>query len=176
MGRIEVEFPKGSYENYDAVDKVINYILRLDNMELASGYGVLMTNKKEICRQFHTVKQFYGKTDGRQIRHIIFSVEKTLFFTPYQVKCLGDLLAQYFAKERQVVLAVHDDSGHLHIHIGINTIAYTNGEYRAYWDIRELKAYAEMCMERIIDIVWFGKECTNEEILCFGGMQKHRLS
>lgn len=176
MGRIEVEIPKGNYENYNAVDKVIAYILRLDNMELASGCGVLMTNKKEIGKQFHIVKQFYGKTDGKQIRHIIFSVDKTLFFTPYQVKCLGNLLAQYFAKERQVVFAVHDDTGHLHIHMGINTVAYTNGAYRAYWDIEELKAYAETCIDRLIDIVWFGKKCTPEEILCFGGMQKHKLS
>ncbi len=38
MSKIEVEIPKGQYENYDAVDKVISYILRLDDMNLVGGY------------------------------------------------------------------------------------------------------------------------------------------
>ena len=84
MSKIEVEIPRGQYENYDALDKVIAYILRLDNMNLVGGYGVLITNKKNIIEQFYAVKQFYGKMEGKQIRHIIFSVESTLYFNPQQ--------------------------------------------------------------------------------------------
>ena len=165
MSKIEVEIPKGQYENYDALDKVIAYILRLDNMNLVGGYGVLITNKKNIIEQFYAVKQFYGKMEGKQIRHIIFSVESTLYFNPQQVKILGYWLAQYFGNERQVIFAVHTDTMHLHIHMGINTIAYTNGAYQAFWEIEELKAYAKKCIDAMADMVWFGKS-VNAESLC----------
>lgn len=162
MSKVEVIIPNGKYENYDAVDKVISYILRLKDMNLVGGYGILLTDKKNIIEQFYAVKQFYGKMRGKQIRHIIFSVNKTFYFSPDQVKKLGYLLAQYFGNERQVIFAVHTDTDHLHIHMGINTIAYTNGRYQAYWEIEELKAYTEKCIDAITDMVWFKKEISME--------------
>ncbi|EOS69473.1 hypothetical protein C818_02254 [Lachnospiraceae bacterium MD308] len=158
MERVVIRIPDGTYENYNAVDNVIAYILRLDNIRLVGGYGIILTNAKDIIRQFYKVKYYYGKTDGKQIRHYIFSVEKTLYFSPWQVKELGYLLGLYFGNEHQVVFAVHDDSRHLHIHMGINTVAYTNGAYRAYWEIEGLRAYAEKCVDLLTDRVWFGKE------------------
>ena len=74
MSKIEVEIPKGQYENYDALDKVIAYILRLDNMNLVGGYGVLITNKKNIIEQFYAVKQFYGKMEGNHFFSRIYPV------------------------------------------------------------------------------------------------------
>lgn len=155
MERIVIRIPEGKYENPDAVDKVISYILRLDNINLAGGYGIVLANKREIIEHFHKVKIYYGKTDGKQIRHFIFSVNKKLYFKPEHVKQLGYLIGRYFENDYQVVFAVHDDSQNLHIHMGVNTVAYTNGVYRAYWDIEELKAYAEKCMDLLINQVWF---------------------
>ena len=111
------------------------------------GYGILITTPFRIAEQFLRVKEAYGKTGGKQILHIVFSIERTLGLTSVQIKdlgyCiilspplstalfallpyysvpikdLGYMLADYFGKERQVIFAVHDDTGHLHIHMGI---------------------------------------------------------
>lgn len=40
------------------LDNIYN---RADKMNLVGGYGVLITNKKNIIEQFYAVKQFYGK-------------------------------------------------------------------------------------------------------------------
>lgn len=164
MERVAIIIPKGAYENYDAVDKVISYIMRLNDIRLVGGYGIIPTSAKDISEQFHKVKYYYGKTGEKQIRHYVFSVEKTLHFSAWEIKELGYLLGLYFGNEHQVVFAVHDDSKNLHIHMGINTVAYTNGAYRAYWEIGEMKAYAEKCVDVLIDKVWFGKENAAETL------------
>lgn len=157
MQKIVVSFPKGNYKNDNAVENVVRYILRLGNRNLAGGYGVLVNDLQSIIEQFYQVKQVYGKMDGKQIIHIVFSVEKTLYLKPEQVKDLGYMLAEYFGNERQVVFAVHDDTDQLHIHMGVNTIAYTNGAYQGFFEIEDLKRYAEVCIDQVIDRVWFGK-------------------
>lgn len=155
---IVVSMPAGKYENEDAVENVISYIMRLNNYNLMGGYGILVTTPFNIAEQFYHVKEAYGKNGGKQILHIVFSVERTLFFTPVQVRNLGYMLADYFGKERQVIFAVHDDTEQLHIHMGINTVAYTNGRYCAYFELEDLKRYARQCMKEFIDMVWFGKD------------------
>ncbi|MEY8283839.1 relaxase/mobilization nuclease domain-containing protein [Lachnospiraceae bacterium 50-23] len=159
---IIVSIPEGRYENQDAVEKVISYIMRLNKGNLMGGYGILITTHSNITEQFLRVKEAYGKTGGKQILHIVFSVERTLGLTPDQIKKLGYMLAAYFGKERQVIFAVHDDTGHLHIHMGINTVAYTNGSYCAYFELGDLKNYAEQCIDKLVDMVWFGKDINRE--------------
>ncbi len=155
---IIVSIPEGGYENQDATEKVIGYIMRLENWNLMGGYGILITTPFHIAEQFLRVKEAYGKTGGKQILHIVFSIERTLGLTSVQVRDLGYMLADYFGKERQVIFAVHDDTGHLHIHMGINTVAYTNGSYCAYFKLEDLKNYAEQCIGKFVDMVWFGKD------------------
>lgn len=108
---IIVSIPEGRYENQDAAENVISYIMRLNKGNLMGGYGILITTPSNITEQFLRVKEAYGKTGGKQILHIVFSVERTLGLTPAQVKKLGYMLADYFGKERQVIFAVHDDTG-----------------------------------------------------------------
>ncbi|SHJ99539.1 relaxase/mobilization nuclease domain-containing protein [Hespellia stercorisuis] len=157
MGRIEVSIPEGKYDNQDAVEKVISYILRLDNPQLVGGYGIVPTSLSDIINQFIRVKQYYGKTDGKQIFHIVFSVERTLCFKTLQVKEIGRMLAAYWGMERQVVFAVHDDTRNIHIHMGINTVSFLNGSYKGFYDLDEIKKYANHCVDKITDKVWFGK-------------------
>lgn len=114
MENIGVSIPEGEYKNKDAVENVINYVCRLGNKELIGGYGVNLTNVQDVINQFYIVKNIHGVLGGKQIMHIIFTVEKTLYFKAEHVKELGYLLARYFASERQVLFAVHDDTEYLH--------------------------------------------------------------
>ena len=158
MAAIKVKIVDGGYENFDAVEKTINYALRLGDMHLVGGLGVALTNVNDIAEQFHVVKRAYSKTTGKQVVHIIFSVAEDTYLKVEHVKKLGYLLAECFGCERRVVFGVHTDTGHLHIHMVINTVAYTNGAYCGYYDIRQLNGYAGICMRKIMDEVWFGKE------------------
>lgn len=157
MAAITVKIVNGAYENDDAVENVINYALRMGDMQIVGGYGVTLTSAEDIINQFYTVKKLYNRMNGKQVVHIMFSVDKTSFLNPVQVKILGNLLGQYFGDERQVVFGVHTDTEHLHIHMVINTIAFTNGSYKGYYEIEPLKIYANHCYERVMDTVWFGK-------------------
>lgn len=157
MAAITVKIINGKYENIDAVENVINYALRMGNMQIVGGYGVTLTNVEDIINQFYIVKKLYNMVAGKQVVHIMFSVDKTTCLNSMQVKMLGILLAQYFSNERQVVFGVHTDTEHLHIHMVINTIAFTNGAYKGYFEITELKKYAKICVDKVMDTVWFGK-------------------
>ena len=39
----------------------------------------------------------------------------------------------------------------------VNTISFVNGEYKAFFDVKEIKEYAKECLNRIIDERWFNK-------------------
>lgn len=51
----------------------------------------------------------------------------------------------------------HDDVRYQHIHMGINTVAFTDGSYGGFFDQREIKEYAEICLDKMVDKIWFGK-------------------
>lgn len=158
MAALTVKIIDGTYENIDAVENVINYAMRMGDMQIVGGYGVTLTSAEDIINQFYIVKRLYNKINGKQVVHILFSVDKTTYLNPKQVKMFGDLLGLYFANDRQVVFGVHTDTEHLHIHMVINTIAFTNGSYKGYFDIVELKEYARKCLNQVMDAVWFRKK------------------
>lgn len=158
MAAVIVKIPEGKYENPDAVENVIYYVLRLNNMNLVGGYGIIPASVEDIVNQFYIVKKAYRVTDGKQIFHVIFSIDKTWHFSDKQVMNLAYQLGRYFANDRQVVFGIHNDTKCLHIHMAVNTVAYTNGVYQAYWEIDELKKYANECVRAMADEVWFKKK------------------
>ena len=46
--------------------------------------------------------------------------------------------------------------------MGINTVAYTNGNYCGFFDINELREYAKKCMDILIDEVIFNKKMNSK--------------
>lgn len=157
MAAIKVIIPKGKYENSDAVDNVISYVLKLDDESLVGGYGISLGSVEDIIKQFYIIKEAYSKNEGKQIFHIIFSINKTFYFNEKQILMLAYKLGRYFSKDRQVVFGVHNDTKNLHIHMAVNTIAFTNGKYIAYWDINDIKQFANDCVNEFAEEVWFKK-------------------
>lgn len=157
MAAFELKIPEGKYENSDAVEKVINYICRLDKPEQVGGIGVYPLWPDEMVNQFDTVKKFYGKTFDKQIFHIAVTLEKSLNFSVEEIMVMAYEIAMYWGNERQVVFAVHDDTHHKHVHFGINTVAYTNGEYKAFYDLNDMRSYVNQIVQMAIDKKWFGR-------------------
>lgn len=155
MAAVTISIPQsGKYENADAVDRVIYYICRLDKPELIRGMGVYPFTAEDMVSEFYKVKDFYRKEGGKQIFHIIFSFDKYLF-TAEECVGIGYKIAEYWGDERQVVFAVHDDTENLHIHMGINTVAYTNGNYKAFFPIEEIREFVEPIIQEAIYAKWF---------------------
>ena len=156
MGAVIVKLSEGKYSNEDALDKVIPYIMRLNNPMLIGGCGIVPISEDAVIEQFYKVKEVYGMTGGKQIVHIIVSVDKSLRFQEIHLKQLADRMSAEIGKERQVVYAVHNDTNQLHFHMGINTVAY-NGTYCDFFEIHKLIALAKKCVSTIVDEVWFHK-------------------
>lgn len=156
MEKIIVEFPKGDYANEGALENVITYVLRLKKMNLSGGYGCYITDPWDIAYQFRKVQQSYSRYIKKQVVHIIVAIDKYLL-SAEEVKELAYMILGYFGGNRQVVFAVHDDNSNLHVHFAINPVAFTNGNYCDFFDQREVKRYAEKCMDILIDRKWFGK-------------------
>lgn len=83
-------------------------------------------------KDFERVRTAYGKEKGRQALHFTFS------FAPdeldpknpsHQRKALkmGVKMAQAISKHNQFVCYVHDDQGHLHVHIVMNAVSMADG-------------------------------------------------
>lgn len=150
MAHCEIE--PGSYMNSDAVEKVINYCVRPteDGKVLIGGIGVDASNAKSAIDDFYKVKEFYGKLEGRQVRHYHVSFDKsTEKFSPEEALYKAYDIAEYYGKEYQTFFSVHTDTDNLHIHFCSNTVSYSDGHmYRDGAD--DLKSFREF-VSQIID-------------------------
>jgi len=157
MAAFEIGIPKGNYKNEDAVSRVIDYICRLNKPEQVGGMGVFPLYVEDMVNQFLAVKRIYHKEEGKQVFHIFISFEKSLGFTVDEVMEMWYEIAAYCGYDRQVMFAVHDDTQNIHIHMAINTVAYTNGEYKAYYPIEDARRYVNTIVQRKISSKWFWK-------------------
>ncbi|MCD8363087.1 MAG: relaxase/mobilization nuclease domain-containing protein [Lachnospiraceae bacterium] len=120
---------KGQYKNKKATSKVIKYILR-KNARRQKGYdihGSIGTYHKTlngIIDDFQKTKKLYHKEDGLQIKHLIISFDKRPGLNTTKLHKLILRTLEYFSRDYQVVYAVHEDTDHLHLHVGINSISY----------------------------------------------------
>lgn len=163
MGAITVKIVPGDYINEEAVENLIRYIMRLHNPLLVDGCGVFPLEEDYIIGQFNYVNDYFNKNDGKNVVHIVISVDPSLKFDECCLMKLGNLVSRFFGSNRQVVYAVHNDKDNLHIHMCVNTISFVNGEYKDFFDVDEIKGYVERCLSIVADEKWFNKR-TNAEV------------
>lgn len=156
MGAVVVKIVKEAYDKEWDLDNLITYITRLNNPSLIGGYGIVPISDSAVVEQFYRVKRAYGMTEGKQIVHIIVSVDSSLRFQEMHLKQLAERMSAEIGKERQVIYAVHNNTRQLHFHMGINTVGY-NGAYCDFFDIYKLIALGEKVVSEIADEVWFHK-------------------
>lgn len=115
------------YPNKDSLSRVINYVLRSD---LTGGYAV---DPAHAFRQMCFVKQAFHKEDGVQLKHFIisFAFGELCRMDFDDILRLGFWVGEVFA-EYQVVYAIHVDTRHVHLHLVMNTVSFTDG--RKYCD------------------------------------------
>ena len=137
--------------------------MRLHNPLLVGGCGVFPLEEDYIIGQFNYVKDYFNKNDGKKVFHVVISVDPSLRLNEYYLMELSNLISGFFGSNRQVVYAVHNDKDNLHIHMCVNTVSFVNGDYRGFFDVKEIKEYAERCLSIVTDERWFNKRTNVEE-------------
>lgn len=107
----------------------ILYVTRAYATSLALIYGTPL-NLTRPHNEMMMVKENYGQSKGKGFFHYILSPENTDECSAeslFQVGCKIAEVIRYFDGYFQVLMAVHQDSAHLHAHFIVNNIDYTDG-------------------------------------------------
>lgn len=123
-----------SYSNPDAVECVIQYIIR---NSLYVDSTTCSTEPTECICQMKYIKALWGKNRGRQIRYFILSFSRQNEYVQMtELIQLGRQIAGYYDPNYQTIWAIHrSPEGNYHIHVVFNTVSYQDG--RMYREGRE---------------------------------------
>lgn len=110
------------------VATVINYITKEEKNEGIYTRGI-NCNPDNATQEFLTVKELYGKKDGRQYQHAVFSFPEGEKITPEQALQYAEYLIRKNPayKGFQTVLSCHVDRDHLHVHAVTNSVSMEDG-------------------------------------------------
>lgn len=142
------------------LDIGIRYVLNGDKTEEQILTAHLNCDPGRECRQMLDTKRNYGKLDGVQYYHIIQS------FKPGEITPeLALEIAQEFAKEHltgyEVVIGVHVDKEHIHVHILFNSVNADTGEKyhsnaQSYY--QQIRATSDrLCREHGLSVIMEGE-------------------
>jgi len=109
----------------ESVKNIINYVLSKEktNERIISGKDCSPSNAAE---EMNATKNLYEKTEGITYHHIIQSF-KPGEITPEKAHQIGLELAEKQFKNHEVLIATHKDKEHIHNHLIINSVSFTNG-------------------------------------------------
>lgn len=112
---------------------LIHYVLNPEKTEhgLIGGYNLLLTGADGIVEQMEIVKQVWGKTEGKQIRHFLLSFSYQERVSEQEAWRLAFAIAAYYADDYQILFAVHEDSEYVHIHFVWNPVSIRDGRMYA---------------------------------------------
>lgn len=134
------------YENEDALENLLAYILRVDKNTLNYhtsevehyGLGVNCLNPMSMIESFRMIKRFAYKMDGKQLHHFVLTIYmKNNHYSLRQrdleyswLRLLSAEVSQllYEKKGYQNIFALHNDTNVVHVHFMINSINYKTGK------------------------------------------------
>lgn len=126
-----IKFTSGTYDNGNAVDNVIKYILRNEARgedNIYGSVGVFHEDIDGIINDFKKLKVIYHKEHGLQIKHMIVSFNSRPDISRKILLKKIKRTARYWGDKFMVVYAVHEDSGYWHVHFGINSVGYNGAK------------------------------------------------
>lgn len=141
------------YDNIDAPEKLIDYILRKSRF-----FGGCAVDVNHAAEQMHFVKAVWNAADGRQMYHFIVSFsDKELYSIDIDDAIeLAESICNYLGEERQIIYGIHLDTDNLHIHFAMNTVSYRDG--RRYASNRgndiQLARFIEQKCEMKITVIY----------------------
>ena len=119
-----IKFVNEAYQNSDAILNLYNYMTNpVKTMGLTGGYNLIPQYTVQMMK---TVKQIYGKDNGKQLLHIIISLSGAESISKEAMYEISLHIASCFC-DNQVLFSVHSDTGHLHTHFMVNTVSFRDG-------------------------------------------------
>lgn len=114
------------------LEQAVSYIL--DREKTQDGRLVTGINCQpgKAYEQMAATKRKYGKTDKRQGYHLIISFEAGEVTPETAFEIIRKFTGEYLGQEYEAVLAVHDNTAHVHGHIIFNSVNYYNGRKYRY--------------------------------------------
>lgn len=114
------------------LEQAVSYIL--DREKTQGGRLVTGINCQpgKAFEQMAATKRKYGKTDKRQGYHLIISFEAGEVSPDTAFEIIRKFVEEYLGQEYEAVLAVHDNTAHVHGHIIFNSMNYQNGRKYRY--------------------------------------------
>ncbi|WP_288274305.1 relaxase/mobilization nuclease domain-containing protein [uncultured Acidaminococcus sp.] len=154
----------GPPKTHGGLRNTIEYVLRKDKVK--DGYMDMTGPAPEtltwdsVYRSFREEKEIWNKDSGRMCVHYVISFHKDEKITPEEVLTFGQEFAEKAFPGHQVLMAVHQDRGHLHLHMVSNTVSYEDGHklHTTTKDLADMKeAVNQMCRDRGLTVAEKGK-------------------
>jgi hypothetical protein len=126
MSKIKCANTTGKYRDLATRHDLIHYIT--DPRKTTHGF-IFCGNVEptDPAADMDRVAAQFGKQDGVQARHFIFSFSPAEVRYPQIVACIAREIAAYLGQEYQTVCAVHENRPSLHIHAVFNSVSYLDG-------------------------------------------------
>ena len=152
MATLKTANGTNKYFDDNSREDVINYILRSDKT-IHNLYDSNIRDISDICNAsiiMDNTAEKFGKASGVKLRHFIISFEPAEVSALTVAYDIAKRIAAFFFGEYQTVFAVHEDKPHLHIHIVINSVSYTDG-HRYYGKRQEFNAFKSYIKQVLAD-------------------------
>lgn len=140
-----------------SISAIIKYVTQEEktNDKLLSG---IQCSVETVTDDMLSTKHFYGKTSGRQYKHIVWSLSPEEVISPEEAHAVSLELVEKsdLFKGFEVLVATHVDRDHIHSHIIVNSVSLVDGhKYRhSKKELNELKKLSDdLCLEHGLKVI-----------------------
>lgn len=154
----------GAPKTHGGLRNIIEYVLRSDKVKDGyldmTGPAPDTLNWDSVYQSFREEKEIWNKDSGRMCAHYVLSFHKDEKISPEEVLVFGQEFTDKIFPGHQVLMAVHQDRGHLHLHLVANTVGYEDG-HKLHTTAKDLATMKEvvnqMCRDRGLTVAEKGK-------------------
>lgn len=150
-GKLVIRQVNNPYNTEEALKNVLRYIVRQkegrekEEVRYWRAFGASGKNIEKVIKQFIKIQKRAGKASRKRIRHFFIS------FPGYVddvnvVKIIAEAVAAFVFEKYQVVYAVHEKKGNLHIHFAVNPVSYVD-YYKWHMSSVEFREWKEKVTE-----------------------------
>lgn len=146
--------------SHSGMKQTLDYILRNDKtpdkyIYITGPYNYPEITSDNICNTWIKEKKLWGKDNGRMYSHMVISFHKEEDVTPQVVLKLAKTFVNRFFPNHQVVISVHQDKGHLHAHLVINSVSWLDGHklHQTWQDLDKQKKFTNfLCAKHSLSV------------------------
>lgn len=126
---IRLKVCRGSYDNDDAYENVLNYLMA---KQFWAGYGFPSYEPCTVIESFRKSKSYSNHTSDRNIWHFVITFDRQ--WNPNVLYILANIITYHFSSQYQIVFAVDTESKtsshtkkkslNTHLHFAVNNYSY----------------------------------------------------